>query len=66
MHCRPLGRSWLKGEALSKLSEQLGELGEEGAMGRKGRGEGGGGINYILGIITWFRSNQTVCLLLPH
>ena len=35
MHCRPLGRSRLKGEALSKLSEQMGELGEEGRNGKE-------------------------------
>ena len=39
MHCRPLGRSRLQGEALSKLSEQLGELewrGKDGAGRRRG------------------------------
>ena len=63
MQCRPLGRSRLKGEALSKLSEQLGELGEEGRNGKEGeRGgkkEGGG--------VTRFRLNQcSICLALLH
>ena len=48
MQCRPLGRSRLKGEALSKLSEQLGELGEKGRNGKErergGKKEGGGVI----------------------
>ena len=37
MHCRPLGRSRLKGEALSKLSEQLGELEWRGRNGEERR-----------------------------
>ena len=58
MQCRPLGRSRLKGEALSKLSEQMGELGEEGMNGKeRERGREERGINYLLGIITWFRLN---------